>query len=209
MEAHDTGDYRFLSIQGDGELDKAKSMIDEVCHFEIGRSEGKVVESKYPVPLDKGSTFLIIVSIMQIDLTRIERASGARITIGEAVEESNSKGHPFIIYGTPVQVSDARRLMDDACGGPANSKQLYVANERVGLVIGVGFLILGKGGEGIKHIMASCNVKIQIEQTPSPQGRLVTISGHDEDIENAKWMIDDKVGPQHRTRYVQEYIRKG
>lgn len=105
-----------------------------------------------------------LVQLFLDNVTRIQALTHSTVLLSPDSEIDNiSKTRSARVRGTAVTVTDARRQLVLLCGAPVeNVKKLYVVNERIGLVI-------GRGGEGIKHIQGVCNVRVQIEQAPTSQ----------------------------------------
>ncbi|KNC96745.1 uncharacterized protein SPPG_07953 [Spizellomyces punctatus DAOM BR117] len=138
----------------------------------------------------------------------LQDRSGARIAVmPDSQSDQPSNLRQINLSGSPEAIDMARALIDDLVnapsrpGGPGGMSQPYgnqyghggssetikVHTEKVGLII-------GRGGEVVKNIQATCNVRIQIEQQADPEGnRDVTISGPQENIDRAKEMVMDRV----------------
>eukprot|EP00472_Partenskyella_glossopodia_P004209 CAMPEP_0197536198 /NCGR_PEP_ID=MMETSP1318-20131121/53249_1 /TAXON_ID=552666 /ORGANISM="Partenskyella glossopodia, Strain RCC365" /LENGTH=458 /DNA_ID=CAMNT_0043094023 /DNA_START=109 /DNA_END=1482 /DNA_ORIENTATION=+ len=87
-------------------------------------------------------------------------------------------------------------------GGPGGaglgynkSKDIRIANDKVGLVI-------GRGGETIKNLQADTGARIQIakEVNPGSPNRVVTLSGSDEQIERAEREVTNLIERRSRPR---------
>jgi rRNA processing protein Krr1/Pno1 len=127
----------------------------------------------------------------------LQEKTGARINLckdGEMDNPPNAK--TVVVYGPPHCIAMAQQYIDDIVSGNSyagtfaitgDSETMYVPKEKVGQVI-------GKGGETIKYIQNTFNVKLTIDSKVEVNGeRPVTITGSLEAIKNAKEEINEKV----------------
>ncbi|KAH0449261.1 hypothetical protein IEQ34_023061 [Dendrobium chrysotoxum] len=142
--------------------------------------------------------------------------SGARIQITRDLDaDPNALTRSVELIGTPEQISKAEQLINEVLseadvGGsgiissrkfaavPTNSDHfsMKVPNNKVGLII-------GKGGENIKNMQATCGARIQVIPLHLPPGdpstdRTVHIDGTKEQIELAKQLVNDVVNSELR-----------
>ncbi|PKU82559.1 hypothetical protein MA16_Dca019588 [Dendrobium catenatum] len=140
--------------------------------------------------------------------------SGARIQITRDLDaDPNALTRSVDLIGTPEQISKAEQLINEVLseadvGGsgiisarkfaavPTNSDHfsMKVPNNKVGLII-------GKGGENIKNMQATCGARIQVIPLHLPPGdpsteRTVHIDGTKEQIELAKQLVNDVVNSE-------------
>lgn len=136
--------------------------------------------------------------------------SGAKIQVTRDMDaDPNSPTRSVEIQGTPEQIARAEQLITEVLaqadagvseivsgrrpGGPAQpgaeTYQMKIGNNKVGLVI-------GKGGETIKSMQAKSGARIQVIPLHLPPGdtsteRTVYVDGTEEQIEVAKQLLNE------------------
>ncbi|GAB4837120.1 hypothetical protein Ancab_002031 [Ancistrocladus abbreviatus] len=146
----------------------------------------------------------------------IESQSGAKIQVTRDMDADLSLStRPVEVVGTPDQIAKAEELIKEVlaeaeAGGSgivtrraavhAGSDQfvMKVPNNKVGLVI-------GKGGETIKNIMARSGARVQVIPLHLPPGnmsrdRTVQIDGSHDQIEAAKQLVTEVISGENRLR---------
>ncbi|KAI4337122.1 hypothetical protein L6164_015574 [Bauhinia variegata] len=135
--------------------------------------------------------------------------SGAKIQVTrDADADPNSPNRMVELMGTPDQIATAERLIKEVLNeaetggsaivsrrltGQTGSEQfvMKIPNNKVGLVI-------GKGGETIKHMQAQTGARIQVIPLHLPPGdmsteRTLQIDGTTEQIESAKELVNQVI----------------
>ncbi|KAI4316545.1 hypothetical protein L6164_024520 [Bauhinia variegata] len=135
--------------------------------------------------------------------------SGAKIQVTRDVDaDPNSPTRMVELMGTPDQIATAERLIKEVLNeaetggsaivsrrltGQAGSEQfvMQIPNNKVGLII-------GKGGETIKHMQAQSGARIQVIPLHLPPGdasthRTLQIDGTSEQLESAKQLVNEVI----------------
>ncbi|XP_057218469.1 far upstream element-binding protein 3 [Triplophysa rosa] len=172
-----------------------KCSLDEGVANQLGAMghQRAIITEEYKVP-DKMVGFIIGRGGEQI--TRIQLESNCKIQI--ASESGGMMDRPCTLTGTPESIEQAKRLLGqivDRCrNGPGfhsqmdgNSavQEILIPASKVGLVI-------GKGGDTIKHLQERTGVKmIMIQDDPTPNGsdKPLRITGDPYKVQQARELV--------------------
>jgi far upstream element-binding protein len=195
-------DKRTLTIEGEElSVNEAKSRIDDIVHGSgaitllIGGNAPSGHQTIYiTVPTNRVG---LVIGKGGETIRNLQDRTGAKINVCKDGEIDTPPGmKTVVVNGPPHCIQVAQMLIDEIVSGHSyagtfgltgHAETIFVPKEKVGLVI-------GKGGETLKMIQNSCDVKLNIDaNSDKKQERPVTISGTKEAIQKAKEQIYERV----------------